>query len=104
MTMGAAALQPGPVIELDIRYSHFEPALVSVPLGVPVRFVVRNADPIDHEWVVGDAEVQAFHRISTIPVHAGKATELVVPAASTRVTTVTFDAPGRLEFICHLPG
>jgi uncharacterized cupredoxin-like copper-binding protein len=103
MSMGAAGLQPGSSVQIDIRFSHFNPALVSVPFGQPIRFVIHNADPIDHEWVLGDADVHAFHRISTIPVHEGKATEMMIPAGTTRTTTVTFDKPGQLEFICHLP-
>ena len=28
---------------------------LTVPAGVPVTIVLRNDDPIDHEWIVGDA-------------------------------------------------
>ena len=37
-----------------MRYSHFLPASVTVPAGVPVTFVLANEDPIGHEWIVGD--------------------------------------------------
>ena len=47
-----------PRLEIKIHYSHFDPSELTVPLGVPVTFVLINEDPIDHEWLIGDA---AFH-------------------------------------------
>jgi uncharacterized cupredoxin-like copper-binding protein len=107
--LAAAALATGSfgisrTVEIDIHYSHYTPTEVQVPLGVPVTFVIRNEDPIDHEWIVGDAAVQAFHRTSTDTLHRGDPTAVSVPALTTVSTTVTFSSPGRLAFICHLPG
>jgi len=90
-------------IEIDIRYSHFEPSTITVPVGVPVTITIRNNDPIDHEWIVGDAEVQAKHRTGTELLHPSRPTEQVIPAGETRVTTITFEATGTLQYICHLP-
>ena len=75
-----------------------------MPVGVPVTFVIRNRDPIDHEWIVGDAAVHAFHRASADVLHRGDPTAVSVPSLATVATTVTFATAGRLEFICHLPG
>ena len=36
---------------------------------MPVTFVLHNGDPIDHEWIVGDAAVHERHRAGTEPVH-----------------------------------
>ena len=91
-------------VEIDIHFSHYSPDRVQVPLGVPVTFVIRNDDPIDHEWIVGDAAVHAYHRASAETLHAGDPTAVSVPALSTVRTTVTFSATGQLAFICHLPG
>jgi uncharacterized cupredoxin-like copper-binding protein len=91
-------------IEITIHFSHYSPDVVSVPLGVPVTFVLRNDDPIDHEWIVGDAAVHERHRTGTEPVHASRPTEVSIPAGSLRVTTVTFPVAGEWLFICHLPG
>jgi uncharacterized cupredoxin-like copper-binding protein len=91
-------------VTIAFRYSRFEPAVVEVPAGIPVTFTLRNDDPIDHEWIVGPPEVHAVHRVGTEPVHEGRPTEVTVPALSTRVTTITFEAPGEYAFICHLPG
>jgi uncharacterized cupredoxin-like copper-binding protein len=90
-------------IEIDIRYSRFSPAEISVPAGVPVTFVLRNEDPIDHEWIVGDDALHAIHRVGTEPLHGDRPTEVILPALETRTTVVTFDEPGRFLYICHLP-
>jgi uncharacterized cupredoxin-like copper-binding protein len=92
------------IVEISIRYSRFERAQGTVPAGVPVTIVLRNGDPIDHEWIVGDAAVHERHRSGTEPVHASRPTELTVGAGSTAVTTITFTKPGTYLYICHLPG
>ena len=75
-----------------------------MPAGVPVRIVLKNEDPIDHEWIVGDAALHERHRTGTEPVHDSRPTEVTIPAGATRETTVTFDTPGTYLYICHLPG
>ena len=90
--------------EIDIRYSHFSPDAISVPAGKPVTFVIRNGDPIDHEWIVGDAALHERHRTGTEPVHNARPTEVSIDAGTERRTTVSFPAAGTLTFICHLPG
>jgi uncharacterized cupredoxin-like copper-binding protein len=91
-------------VEIDIRYSHFEPGAVRVPAGVPIRFVLVNHDPIDHEWIVGDEAVHAAHRTGTEASHGARPTEQTIEAGRQVETVVTFDQPGRLTFVCHLPG
>ena len=90
-------------IQITIHYSHYDPPRITVSHGVPVTFVVVNTDPIDHEWIVGDAALQQRHRTGTEPVHNARPTEITIPALSTRETTITFDKPGVLQYICHLP-
>jgi uncharacterized cupredoxin-like copper-binding protein len=87
-----------------IHYSAFEPGVVEVPAGAPVTITLENDDPIDHEWIIGDADVHERHRTGTEPFHAEVPTEVTVPALSTRATTLTFAGPGDFQFICHLPG
>jgi uncharacterized cupredoxin-like copper-binding protein len=89
---------------IDVRYSRFEPGEIRVPAGVPVQFVIANHDPIDHEWIVGDEAVHQAHRTGTEPFHAARPTELTIEAGREVATVVTFDRPGRLTFVCHLPG
>lgn len=90
-------------VTLTIHHSTFDLTDVSVPRGVPITFVLVNEDPIDHEWLVGDEAFHAAHRTGTHESHAGRPTEVTIPALATARTTITFDDPGRLAYICHLP-
>jgi uncharacterized cupredoxin-like copper-binding protein len=89
---------------VGIRYSLFEPGLVTVPQGVPITFTLQNDDPIEHEWIIGKADVHESHRTGTEPFHSEIPSEVTIPALSTRQTAITFDQPGEYAFICHLPG
>jgi plastocyanin len=89
-------------VEIRIHYSKFEPASVTVPAGVPVTYVIRNDDPIDHEWLVGDAAFHARHRTGTEPVHGDRPDEVSVPPMTTKTTTLTL-AAGSYLYICHFP-
>jgi len=104
--MAFAGRGPAPAtdIEIAIHYSKFEPSQITVPVGVPVTITLRNDDPIDHEWIVGDEAVHAIHRVGTEPLHPDKPTEVVIPAGTSRTTVITFAASGSQRFICHLPG
>jgi len=95
---------PSTNVEIVIRYSHFEPAQIAVPVGVPVTITLRNDDPIDHEWIVGDEAIHAVHRTGTELLHPTRPTEVVIPAGESRTTVVTFEVMGAQQFICHLPG
>ena len=90
--------------EIRMRYSAFAPTEVVARAGVPIKLVLVNADPIDHEWLVGDAAFHERHRSGTENHHRARPTEVSVPAGTTVATTVTFRDPGEYRFICHLPG
>ena len=101
----AACAHSGPrLVEVTLRHSRFEPSQITVPAGVPVTFVLKNTDPIDHEWIVGDTALHERHRVGTEPVHDTRASEVTVPALGERRTTLTFTAATTLSYICHLPG
>ena len=100
----AVAAQAPVTVELTIHHSRFSPSAVVVPSGRPVTIVLRNEDPIDHEWIVGTDPVHDAHRSGTEEAHEHRATEVSVPALTTRSTTMTFPRSGPLTFICHLPG
>jgi uncharacterized cupredoxin-like copper-binding protein len=100
---GADSVRTVPV---TIHFSRFDLASLRVEPGETVQFVVTNTDPIDHEFLVGDAEMQAIHEAGTEAHHGARPGEISVPAGATVETTVTFPstlAPG-WEFACHLPG
>jgi uncharacterized cupredoxin-like copper-binding protein len=91
-------------VEISIHYSQYDPSSLAVPVGVPVRFVIHNNDPIDHEWIVGDAAVHAIHRSGTEMHHGARPTEVSLAAFQTIETVVTFTSTRRLTYVCHLPG
>ena len=90
-------------VTIVIHYSAFDPPALSVPAGVPVTFVLVNEDPIDHEWLIGDEAFHEAHRTGTHATHDAAPTEVTVPALETVRTTITFEEPGTLSYICHLP-
>jgi uncharacterized cupredoxin-like copper-binding protein len=92
-------------VEIDVHYSHYDPSSITVPAGRPITFVIHNEDPIDHEWIVGDAALHARHRTGTEAWHAAVPTEVSIPALATVTTTVSFERPRTdLTYVCHLPG
>lgn len=103
----AASAEPGGgrTVHITIHFSRFHPEQVVVAPGETVTFVVRNTDPIDHEFIVGDAYVQQIHEDGTEPSHAPRPGEMSVPAGTTQTTTYTFpNTDGHLIFACHVPG
>jgi uncharacterized cupredoxin-like copper-binding protein len=102
----AGASPRGPrTVELVMRHSHFTPATLTASPGETVTFVIRNDDPIDHEFIVGDAAVQARHEVGRERHHHGEVPgEVSVPAGAERRTTFRFPGPGSMQFACHLPG
>ena len=91
-------------VEITIRHSRFVPAVVEADPGESIRFEIRNLDPIDHEFIVGDAEVHARHRDGTEPFHGAVPGEVSVPPVGEASTTFRFEGPGEVVFACHLPG
>jgi uncharacterized cupredoxin-like copper-binding protein len=101
----AQAAERGPITrQITIHYTHFDPSQLTVPHGVPVTFVLVNQDPIEHEWLIGDAAFHERHRHGTEAHHGARPNEVSIPALGTMRTTLIFDQPGTLLYICHLPG
>jgi len=90
-------------VEIRIHYSHFDPSELTVPRGVPVTFVLVNDDPIDHEWLIGDAAFHEHHRDGTELHHGARPDEVSLPALSTVETTLTFVEAGPIQYVCHFP-
>ncbi len=104
---GGDAAEAGPVSEvrtIGMRYSRFTTTKLTVRAGTAVTFVLKNDDPIGHEWIIGSDDVHARHRTGTEPYHDQVATEMSIEAYTTKKTVVTFDKPGEYTFVCHLPG
>jgi uncharacterized cupredoxin-like copper-binding protein len=102
----ALPARSGPATQTEIRihFSHFGPTEVVATAGVPITVTLVNTDPIDHEWLVGDAGFHERHRTGTETHHGARPTEVSIPAGATVSTTVTFATPGDYRYICHLPG
>jgi uncharacterized cupredoxin-like copper-binding protein len=95
-------------VVVTMRHSRFQPAVVRVAPGERVRFVLRNTDPIDHEFILGDDAVQRRHEQGRERHHHGEVPgERSVAAGQEAATTYAFPAgldTRALEFACHLPG
>ena len=86
------------------HYSGFDPPQIHVEPGETVRFVLTNTDPIDHEFILGDEQVQRIHEEGTEAHHGAKPGEITVHAGTTNETTYTFPDGGAVIFGCHSPG
>ena len=95
---------PQESIVVSIEHSEFEPDRLTVEAGTEVTFVIRNTDPIDHEFILGDEHVQQIHEKGTEAHHGAKPGEVSIPAGEERTTTFSFGSPGELIYGCHLPG
>lgn len=91
------------VITIEMRNSAFEPKRLEVEKGDTVTFVVRNSDPIDHEFILGDEEIQQEHEKGMDKRHEEPG-QISVPAGTTRETTYTFEEAGTLIYGCHVEG
>jgi uncharacterized cupredoxin-like copper-binding protein len=103
----AAAGQATQTVVVTMHHSRFQPEVVRVAPGTTVRFLLRNTDPIDHEFILGDEEVQRRHEQGRQREHHGEVPgEVSVAAGGQAATTYTFPrgGPASLQFACHLPG
>ncbi len=102
---GDTPLGPGLVtVDVGIRHSHFSFSTLHVRPGTLVKFLVHNDDPIAHEFIVGDAAVHRRHQQGNEAAHPPVPGEVSVKALDIGETFYRFEAPGRYEFACHLPG
>src|SRR3954454_11376689 len=104
VSVAASAPTSTTTVVIEIRRSHYTPSALTVPAGVPITIVLRNLDPIDHEWIVGDEALHERHRTGTEAYHDARPTEVTIPALESRTTVVTFPAATGWTFVCHLPG
>lgn len=108
---GAAGCRPASAgsddvrtVIVEIRHSRFSPDQLTFSRGDRVRFVIRNTDPIDHEFILGDEEVQELHEFGTEAEHGTIPGEVTALAGDEASTTYMFDRRGTLIYGCHLPG
>jgi uncharacterized cupredoxin-like copper-binding protein len=82
------------------------PDPIEVPAGVPVTFVVHNSGTVEHEFVIGDEEVQAEHEEEMAGGGMGhdEPNAILVDPGETKELTWTFEAAGETLAGCHVPG
>lgn len=80
---------------------------MTVPVDVPVTFVVTNTGVLDHEFYLGDAAAQEAHEIEMMQSggmsHDDPAGIAVAPGA-TKELTYTFSKAGTTLSGCHVAG
>ena len=91
-------------VHVTIRWSRFHPSTFSFPSGTMVRFVVRNTDPIEHEFILGSKRVQDHIEHTAHASHDGSVPgQITIPPGTSRTTTYTFGRLGTVLLGCHLP-
>ena len=92
-------------VHVTIKWTSFHPSQFSFPDGTTVRFVIRNQDPIEHEFILGSKRVQDHVEHTAHLAHDGSVPgQITVPPGTVRTTTYTFGRPGSVLLGCHLPG
>jgi Uncharacterized copper-binding protein len=84
-----------------------EPAAMTVPVGVPVTFVVTNAGQVDHEFYLGDEEAQVEHE-KEMGVRGGMTHDepegIGLKPGESKELTYTFAEAGKALAGCHVVG
>ena len=102
---------PARVVEVTAREGAggmaFTPARVEARRGETIRFVVRNAGALAHEFVIGTRDGNAAHKrmMAAMPdmTHNDPNAVTVAPGHTAKLTW-RFVAPGVYEFACLIPG
>lgn len=95
----------GPVV-IEVRMLdelRYDPDHFTVSAGDVVRFKVRNAGSVPHEFFIGDQAAQREMGESHSEGHES-ATGLTLPPGGEGELEYRFDAPGELLVGCHEPG
>lgn len=91
-------------IAVRMRYSKYEPAALTVKAGQSLEFLIVNADPIVHEFIIGTHAQQLEHEKGDVhDPHDGPG-EATIEGSKTKRLRYTFTKPGTFEFACHRPG
>lgn len=86
----------------------FQPARITVRRGETVKFVITNTGTLTHEFVIGNAAVQAAHQqeMQAMPGMSMQrdVNAVALPPGATRELVWTFTRDGTVEYACHEPG
>jgi uncharacterized cupredoxin-like copper-binding protein len=97
---GAATPRPQGPEEVQVTATEFkfQSSKTTFSVGVPYRFVVKNAGQIPHEWMIMPAG-EKEHVMALLEVEEDE-----LPAGATVAKEFTFSKAGDYEFGCYLPG
>jgi len=103
--------KPARAIEVVMRESDgkmlFVPERIEVKRGEQIRFVLKNAGELDHEFFLGTASEIAAHakQMQKLPDmrHEDPNARALAPKAEGSLTW-RFTTRGELEFVCLIPG
>lgn len=105
----APTAPPAAATRIEVRLTdalRIEPAMMTVPSGVEVTFVVTNAGLLDHEFYLGDEEAQAAHEMKMAA--GGMAHDepegIGLDPGETKELTFTFSEAGETLAGCHVVG
>lgn len=121
------AAEASRTVHVTMRDNHYEPEEIRVKAGKTVRFVVRNAGSLVHEFNIGTANMHAAHQDEMITMvehgvltadeykaeaaaaadHAmghDHANSVLLEPGETGEVVWTFPSDGTLEFACNVPG
>ena len=81
---------------------------ITVKTGETVKFEIRNAGQMRHEFMLGDAKEQHEHaemmQVHPDMVHEEEPDAVTVEPGQTKTLIWRFGAPGLVEGACHIPG
>jgi uncharacterized cupredoxin-like copper-binding protein len=91
-------------ISVRMRYSKYQPGALTVRAGQTVEFVLVNADPITHEFIIGTHAQQLEHEKGDPHDPHSRPGEASIAGSKTTRLRYTFGKPGTFEYACHRPG
>ena len=99
------------VVKVDMKNMRFDPTQINAKAGETIRFVVTNSDPIDHEFVIGDAAFQSEHRkemaqmmqTGHVMAHTDR-NAVSVASGQTKNLIWKFSHSGKFEIDCNVAG
>jgi uncharacterized cupredoxin-like copper-binding protein len=107
----AAVRSPAPAAtRLEVKLTdgfRLEPPAMTVPVGVPITFIVTNTGVIDHEFYLGDEAAQAEHEAEMVAMGGMSHDEpegIAVKPGETKELTYTFAEAGGALAGCHVAG
>jgi uncharacterized cupredoxin-like copper-binding protein len=107
-SMASAASGAGTRVEVTLTDAlKIEPATMTVPVGVPVTFVVTNSGATDHEFYLGDEAAQVEHEKEMASMGGMTHDEpegIALKPGETKELTYTFAVAGEILAGCHVAG